>query len=248
MGLFSFLVSSNPIRTKFMDQEGKIDLLLVDATINETPNYESEISDYPVELGPDVTDNIRLKPITLSIDGLISESPITLKGAAASLATSAAAAVAGPLGGFNPQLATVAGGYIGSALFKDTVNGEDADGNNRALNPADLARKVLEDMWNNKQIFTIVTKRRKFESMVIEKLSFPRTQADGHALKFSISAKKIRIVQPETVLIKNLKSGVAHGGKKTNLGQQGAETANEQEKQQGSLLFQAMGALGIGGR
>ena len=238
MGLISFLTGNTPFRTKIMDQDGKIDLLMVDATISESPKYESEVTEYPVEDGPDISDNVRLKPVTLEIQGLVSESPITMKGAAASLATSAAIAVAGKKGGFNTQLAGVVGGFIGSALMKETINGADADGNQRALNPADVARKQLEDMWRNKQIFTIVTRRRKYDSMIITNLSFPKAQADGYALKFSMSVKQIRIVKPEFVLIKNIASGQAHGGKKTQLGQQAGEQANAQEKQSGSLLFQ----------
>jgi hypothetical protein len=238
MGLISFLTGNVPIRTRFVDQDGKIDLMMVDATISETVNYESELTEYPVEDGPDVSDNVRLKPVSLEIQGLVSESPITLRGAAASLATSAAVAVAGRKGGFNTQLAGVAGGFIGASLLKETVNGADADGNTRALNPADVARKQLEDMWRRKQIFVIVTRRRKYDSMIITKLTFPKTQQDGFSLRFNMSVRQIRIVSPETVLIRNIATEKSHGGKKTQLGKQATEAANEQEKQTGSLLFQ----------
>ena len=247
MGLLSFLTGQTPTRTKFMDQDGKIDLIMVDATISDSVSYEAEVTDYPVEDGPDISDNVRLKPVSYEITGLISESPITLKGAAASLATSAATALVGKRGGFNTQLAGVVGGFIGSNLFKETVNGQDADGNQRALNPADVARKSLEDMWRNKQIFTIVTRRRKYDSMIIKSLQFPKTQQDGYALKFTMSVTQIRIVKPEFVLIKNIASTQAHGGKKTQLGQQAGEEANAQEKQTGSLLFQGFKKFGIGG-
>lgn len=249
MGLMSFLLGNNPIRTKFTDPaNGDSDLLLVDATISETPSYDAEPTDYAVEEGPDVTDNIRLKPVTLQIEGLVSETPITLKAQAAGLLTALGANAAGKKGGFNASLGAVAGGFIGSKLFKDTVQGSDADGNERALNPADVARKVLEDTWKNKRVFTVVTKRRKYSNMVITKLTFPRSLTDGKALKFSVSLKQIRIVSPETIAItKNIESNAAHGAPKQGLGQQSASVPNAQKKNQGSLLFQGLTKIGFGG-
>lgn len=249
MGLLSFLLGNQPIRTKFTDPSNNdADLLLVDATIQESPKYEAEPTDYAVEEGPDVTDNIRLKPITLQIDGLVSETPITLKSQAAGLLTAVGANLGAKTGGFNSQLGAIAGGFIGSRLFKDSSEGTDANGDTRSLNPADIARKVLEDTWRNKRIFTVVTKRRKYDSMVITSLTFPRTVQDGKALKFSVSLKQIRIVSPETIAItKNIESNAAHGAPKTNLGQQSASALNDQKKNQGSLLFQGLTKLGFGG-
>jgi len=245
MALLSFLTGNTPIRTKFMDTEGKIDLRLVDATISETPTYDAEVTAFPVEDGPDVTDNIALRPITLQIDGVISETPITLKGTAASLVTSGAVAAAGRQGGFNPQLAGIAGGFLGASIFGDTVRGQDADGNERALNPADVARKAIEDIWRKKTLFTIVTKRRKFDNMDLRNVTFPRVQNDGGSLRFSLQAQQIRIVKPESVLIKNIATGQAHGAASTSLGKQATEAATEKEKQSGSLLFQGLQKFGV---
>lgn len=249
MGLLSFLLGNQPIRTKFTDPSNNdADLLLIDATISESPKYEAEPTDYAVEDGPDVTDNIRLKPITLQIDGLVSETPITLKSQASGLVTSVGATLGAKIGGFNSQLGTIAGGIIGSRLFKDSSEGLDANGETRSLNPADIARKVLEDTWRSKRIFTVVTKRRKYDNMVITSLSFPRSTNEGRALKFSVSLKQIRIVSPETIAItKNIESNAAHGAPKTNLGQQSSAALNDQKKNQGSLLFQGLKKIGFGG-
>jgi hypothetical protein len=49
---------------------------LVDVSLSEEHTYESEVTEFPVEKGSDVTDNIRRKPIVVSMEGLVSNSPI----------------------------------------------------------------------------------------------------------------------------------------------------------------------------
>lgn len=53
-----------------------IDGFPIDLALSENHVYESEVSEYPVEDGSDVTDNIRPKPITVTLEGLVSDSPL----------------------------------------------------------------------------------------------------------------------------------------------------------------------------
>lgn len=48
----------------------------LDASVNETHSFESEVTDHPVEKGADVTDHVRARPIMLMIEGVVSDSPI----------------------------------------------------------------------------------------------------------------------------------------------------------------------------
>jgi hypothetical protein len=48
----------------------------IDASLSEEHTFESEVSEYPVETGGDVTDNIRPKPIIVKINGIVSDTPI----------------------------------------------------------------------------------------------------------------------------------------------------------------------------
>ncbi len=50
--------------------------LLIDVTVSEDHAFESEITDYPVESGGTISDNIRQRPITVSIEGIISNTPL----------------------------------------------------------------------------------------------------------------------------------------------------------------------------
>lgn len=51
-------------------------LLIVDVAKVEQHSYENEITSYPVEVGADKTDHIRPLQSVLTIDGIVSDSPI----------------------------------------------------------------------------------------------------------------------------------------------------------------------------
>lgn len=53
-----------------------IDGYLIDATVQENHTYESEVTKYPVESGSDITDNVRNKPIVITLEGIVSDNPI----------------------------------------------------------------------------------------------------------------------------------------------------------------------------
>lgn len=48
----------------------------VDVALVEEPTFPSEITSFPVETGSDVSDNQRLLPAELNVEGLISDTPI----------------------------------------------------------------------------------------------------------------------------------------------------------------------------
>lgn len=51
-----------------------IDEFLIDVALSEEHTFESEVTEYPVEKGADITDNIRPKPIQITMEGLVSNS------------------------------------------------------------------------------------------------------------------------------------------------------------------------------
>lgn len=50
----------------------------IDAVLNEEYTKEADASEYPVERGPAISDNIRIKPDGLRITGIVSDTPIGL--------------------------------------------------------------------------------------------------------------------------------------------------------------------------
>ena len=53
--------------------------LILDASIDESYTSGAQVTDFPVENGADITDHARILPRTLSINGIISDSPLPLQ-------------------------------------------------------------------------------------------------------------------------------------------------------------------------
>ena len=49
---------------------------LLDASITEEPSLEAEVTEYPVESGAVITDHTQLKPVTLELEFVVSDTPI----------------------------------------------------------------------------------------------------------------------------------------------------------------------------
>lgn len=54
---------------------GKIGTITVDAVLSENASYKSTVTDEPVETGEDISDNIVIHPYTVSLTGVITDSP-----------------------------------------------------------------------------------------------------------------------------------------------------------------------------
>lgn len=53
-----------------------VPMLIVDATLSESHALEAEVTDYPIESGGSFSDNIRPRPLTLSLECIVSNTPI----------------------------------------------------------------------------------------------------------------------------------------------------------------------------
>ena len=54
----------------------KIDVLELDASISESHTGEVEVTEHPIERGADITDHARPKPDRVTIEGLVSNTPL----------------------------------------------------------------------------------------------------------------------------------------------------------------------------
>ncbi len=54
--------------------------IMVDAFINESHTFSNEISEHPVENGFSIVDHIQNQPLSLSLNGIISNTPMDLLG------------------------------------------------------------------------------------------------------------------------------------------------------------------------
>lgn len=53
-----------------------IDTYRIDASLSESHSYDADVTDHPVEKGADVTDNVRNKPVVVTINGIVSDTPL----------------------------------------------------------------------------------------------------------------------------------------------------------------------------
>lgn len=53
-----------------------IDGMVVDAALREEHNFEADVSEHPVESGADITDHVRARPPIVSIEGIVSDTPL----------------------------------------------------------------------------------------------------------------------------------------------------------------------------
>ncbi|TXG75877.1 hypothetical protein E6Q11_06220 [Candidatus Dojkabacteria bacterium] len=62
----------------YPDSKAHVGELVVDAFVHETYAFSSETSEHPIENGSSIVDHVHNKPISLAIEGIISNTPMTL--------------------------------------------------------------------------------------------------------------------------------------------------------------------------
>lgn len=196
-------------------------LIVLDVVNEEEPTYTADVTEHPVEDGPEITDHIQLKNPTLRLKGTISATPLDL-------ATSIGNLVSGGLSlitdsqtraNFLNTGVQAASAAIGASLLQGA-----------ALNPTTLlqgsadalARSIFLSAYQRRARFDVVTKRIRYTSMVIEEMSFPRDNQTGQQLIFELHLKQIRVVSSQTVKVGSTADSVLNSAtSKFGLGSQG---------------------------
>ena len=65
-----------PCVFSWTNADGSVDVVTLDVYDTETHGMATEVSDFPVEDGPNISDNVRRKPKTLTIEGYVSDCPL----------------------------------------------------------------------------------------------------------------------------------------------------------------------------
>lgn len=65
------------LKLQFAFTEGtSLEAIVMDATLTESHAHTADVTEFPVEKGSAVTDNVRGKPIALRVDGFVSDFPL----------------------------------------------------------------------------------------------------------------------------------------------------------------------------
>lgn len=66
----------NNVKKNVLQEIGMYGGIVLDCTISETHSYKADVTENPIEDGEPVADHVNLKQVKLTIEGLVSDSPI----------------------------------------------------------------------------------------------------------------------------------------------------------------------------
>lgn len=158
-------------------------VIVLDACVQETHSRESPPTEFEIEDGQTVSDNIVVKPFSLEIQGVISDTPLSALASALTTAAGVALPSAGLVG------ASV-GINAARALFPAIAESE---------SPSVNAYLQLLSLQENKQPFDVLTTLRRYKNMWIKSISVPRDSQTGQVLLFTVSLVELLLVSPVTV-------------------------------------------------
>lgn len=156
------MASSSQVNTFFCSIDG----FLVDAIISENHELDNEVTEYPVESGADITDNVRPKPLVVTMECLISNTPIGTMAAARQKS-----------------------GQIGEVI---TSTGAGSDVTDHT--PTDDCYQHLKQIRDKREPVKIVTTLETYDNMVLRSLSIPRETGRGDELRFTAEFQQVQIV------------------------------------------------------
>lgn len=191
-------------------------VISIDCTSSESHDRESPPTEFEIEDGDTISDHIVVKPFSLKIEGIISDTPIKLLNSA--LTTAAGVAL--------PAAGVVAAG-AGVALYKALA---------ASASPSVAAYGQLLLLQSNKKPFDVLTTLKRYEGMWIKSISVPRDSSTGRVLTFTVQMVQLKIVKPQTVSIVQFKDADISAGQ-NKLGKQETGNALVEKFKQGQAAF-----------
>lgn len=151
---------------------------VIDASITESHVYESQVTEFPVEQGSAISDNIRPKPIMVTIEGIVSDTPIG-------------------------KMIDQRNAEHGDSAFLPTTDAATAKARGDAQSaPSTDALAAMLAIRDARQPVPITTSLANFENMVLINLEVPRDVTTGSALRFTATFQQITIVTNQRVLVR----------------------------------------------
>jgi hypothetical protein len=139
------------------------------ATVNETHTLSNAITDHPVESGFNISDHSRPEPEVVAMECRISNTPLT----------TGQRAQAVKAGEFTVQ--STGGDAVGAIGATDGY--------------AYQQWRKLRDLRDAGTLVTVSTTMGDYQSMAIQSITLPRNNKNYDGVAFSITFKKVRVVQ-----------------------------------------------------
>lgn len=184
----------------FKNGHTKIDSLELDVTISESHQGEVEITEHPIEDGANISDHARNKQDTLTLTGLVSNTPISADQ--------------------KKRTVEFSGYTFETTALKDQLQG--------VAGYAENAETILRSLKNSRKIITVYTHIRTYQNMIMSSLVIPRDGQTGDALQFTATFKQITIVKNKTT--KKVVAKEPKAQPKAKAGKQTPKDAGETKK------------------
>lgn len=207
MGLLGAILGKS--RVQFIQNKTST-IIQFDASLKEQHTRDSPPTEFPIENGQSISDHVIIKPFSLELTGVISDTPI---GGIQGLLTEAATSVTSTL---LPPVGVIAAGVVGSSLISAL---------SKSKSPSVAAYAQLLSLQANAQPFDVLTSLYRYSSMWIKSISVPRDSDTGKALIFTVSLAQLILVSPQSVNVQIF----ANPGLSSNLantGEQGLQVPN----------------------
>ena len=162
---------------------------ILDLVVSEDHTFESDVTDFPVESGGSFTDNIRPKPMVLSVEGMVTNTPITRNLLTRAKETSINQDPSKVVDGNDNKLNIMFSSFDATS-FRNNVVGV---GHLRS----EQAYEYLRFIMASRDVVQVRTSLGLFENMALESLSIPRDSGTGDVLKFSAKFKQVQKVSNE---------------------------------------------------
>lgn len=206
---------------------GALSPILLDATLKESFKAEAEVTQHPIEDGADVSDHVILKPTSLTISGIVTETPFEgLPGLVKAAGASVGSLIGQALGPFGTAAGAVAGGIGGKSLAGAITGSTD-----RALSDYVTHFVAVRDA---RQPVDILTGLTRYTGYILSSFTCSRDQKTGGSITVDLEFKQRLLATSQVTQVAIPK--VAGGLKASNKGNQSKESLPTDQNTRGSSL------------
>ncbi len=163
---------------KYTDPQTTQDIsssVMLDAAVNEQHVTTAQVTEHQVENGPDVADHIRPMPQKVTIEGVISNTPINNPTT--------------QMGGAKGSSQKITANRVNYTAFKF-----DSD-----FDRVKDANTALVDAVEAGALFVVTTTLATYQNMAAVNYAVQRNVDNGNTLRFTIDFQELRIVETQTV-------------------------------------------------
>ncbi len=164
----------------------RIGRFVLDVSLTESHSFETEVTDYPVESGGSISDNIRPKPLKVTIEGIVTNTPLT------SNAVNKPTTFQDPY--TNQEIESVADAFT-FAFEAARTAANDANANDVKFLRSEQAYEYLKGVAEARETVIIRTSIGTFNNMAMTSLEIPRSKETTGLLRFTATFQQIQIVE-----------------------------------------------------